>query len=77
MGPKLNFDTETSKKESCSNTSNELLLTEKITRKLDRECANLKEKNGHQGTVDSMARGEADENGNHEEGGNPKNNSSY
>jgi hypothetical protein len=50
MGPKLNFDIETSKK-GCSNTSNELLLTKKTTRKLDRECANLKEENGHRGAV--------------------------
>ena len=56
MGPKLNFDMETSKKESCSNTSNELLLTEKITRKLDQECANLKEKNEDQGAVGSTAK---------------------
>jgi hypothetical protein len=53
MGPKLNFDIETSKK-GCLNISNELLLTEKNTRKLDRECANLKEKNGHRGAVGSI-----------------------
>jgi hypothetical protein len=52
----------------------ELLFTEN-KRKLDRECTNLKEKNGHQGMVGSVAHVEADENGNH--GGNPSNNSSY
>ena len=75
MGPKLNSDIKTSKKDSCSNTYNELLSTEKNTRKLDQECANLTEKNGHQGMVGSVAHGEADENGN--QGGNPSNNSSY
>ena len=58
----------------CSNTYNELLFTEKNTCKLDRECTNLKEKNGHRGMFGSVAHGEADENGNH--GGNPSNNSS-
>jgi hypothetical protein len=53
MGAKLNFDIET-KKKGCSNTFNEQLSTEKITRKLNRECANLKEKNGHRGAVGSI-----------------------
>jgi hypothetical protein len=75
MGPKLNSDIKTSKNESCcSNTYNELLFTEKNTCKLDRECTNLKEKNGHRGMFGSVPHGEADENGNH--GGNPSNNSS-
>jgi hypothetical protein len=30
-------------------------LLKKITRKLDQECANLKEKNGQQGMVGSVA----------------------
>ncbi len=30
MGPKLNFDIKTSKIDSCSNTSNELLLTLRV-----------------------------------------------
>jgi hypothetical protein len=30
-------------------------LLKKITRKLDQECTNLKEKNGHQGIVGSVA----------------------
>jgi hypothetical protein len=30
MGPKLNFDIKTTKIDSCSNTSNELLLTSRV-----------------------------------------------
>ena len=41
MGPKLNFDIETSKK-GCSNTSNELLLTEKSLANLIKSMQTLK-----------------------------------
>ena len=40
-------------------------LLKKNTRKLDRECANLTGKNGHQEMVGSVTHGKADENGNH------------